>query len=115
MQHPWFLHDLPPGTLDVNTQLQSTDTERCAPANLKCRIMMQVASACGARLVFAVMCRYSSCRQTSQEILELVNACNAQRDNVKRRVTDIRSVGARAQQQGHHHRLPPAVRPVPGC
>ena len=30
MQHPWFLHDLPPGTLDVNTQLQSTDTERYA-------------------------------------------------------------------------------------
>lgn len=57
------------------------------------------------------MCRYSSCRQTSQEILELVNACNAQRDNAKRRVTDIRSVGigARAQQgrQGHHPRLAP--------
>lgn len=28
MQHPWFLHDLPPGTLDVNSQLQATDTER---------------------------------------------------------------------------------------
>jgi hypothetical protein len=33
MQHPWFLHDLPPGTLDVNTQLQSTDTERCGPCD----------------------------------------------------------------------------------
>jgi serine/threonine-protein kinase SRK2 len=71
MQHPWFLHDLPPGTLDVNTQLQSTDTER-----------------------------YSSCRQTSQEILELVNACNAQRDNVKRRVTDIRKLATMAAGAG---------------
>ncbi len=32
MQHPWFLHDLPPGTLDVNAQLQATDTERYAAA-----------------------------------------------------------------------------------
>lgn len=29
MAHPWFTHDLPPGTLDVNTQLQQTDTEKC--------------------------------------------------------------------------------------
>lgn len=47
MAHPWFLHDLPPGTLDVNTQLQNTDTEK-----------------------------YSSCRQTSKEILEVVRTCN---------------------------------------
>ena len=31
MQHPWFLQDLPVGTLDVNGQLQRTDTARCPP------------------------------------------------------------------------------------
>jgi hypothetical protein len=45
MQHPWFLHDLPPGTLDVNTQLQSTDTERCAPAQCAVRPAVPRASA----------------------------------------------------------------------
>ena len=49
------------------------------------------------KLVAYIVRRYSSCRQTSQEILELVNACNAQRDNVKRRVTDIRLVRSSAQ------------------
>lgn len=63
-----------------------------------------------ATILFPCVGRYSSCRQTSQEILELVNACNAQRDNAKRRVTDIRSVGVPAARQSHHPAPPAAAR-----
>lgn len=46
-QHPWFLQDLPVGTLDVNSQLQRTDTARFGP-----------------------------CKQSVEDIMALVNACS---------------------------------------
>ena len=47
-----------------------------------------------------VRCRFGPCKQSAEEILELVAACNAERGSgMRRRVSDLRQKQQHAQQQ----------------
>eukprot|EP00208_Stichococcus_sp_RCC1054_P006645 CAMPEP_0206137726 /NCGR_PEP_ID=MMETSP1473-20131121/2795_1 /ASSEMBLY_ACC=CAM_ASM_001109 /TAXON_ID=1461547 /ORGANISM="Stichococcus sp, Strain RCC1054" /LENGTH=349 /DNA_ID=CAMNT_0053530941 /DNA_START=308 /DNA_END=1357 /DNA_ORIENTATION=- len=54
MNHPWFLKDLPAGTHEMNARLQATDNVSGGP-----------------------------CEQSTQEILDMVNLCNAEMDQLR--------------------------------
>ena len=158
-QHPWFQQDLPMGTLEVNTQLQQTDSARQAkllPAHARthsrffaiqadpfkqcsleysalhektglhppCKqrthwhgLCLPVDSAISASLLkmerWHWCRRFGPCKQSAEEILELVAACNAERGGgMRRRVSDLRQRQQEAQQLQQPQSKPQPLRSV---